>query len=75
VIIIISSRNLFSHTYFLFTQSLSNYGLETRFADTRDPAEVKRLIDENTRLIFLETVTNPNWKSLIFNDWLASRTV
>ncbi len=56
---IISSRNLFSHTYFLFTQSLSNYGLETRFADTRDPAEVEKRIDENTRLIFLETVTNP----------------
>jgi O-acetylhomoserine (thiol)-lyase len=55
----ISSRNLFSHTYFLFTQSLSNYGLETRFADTRNPVEVEKLIDGNTRLIYLETVTNP----------------
>ncbi|MGV8095106.1 MAG: aminotransferase class I/II-fold pyridoxal phosphate-dependent enzyme [Mangrovibacterium sp.] len=56
---IISSRNLFSHTYFLFTQSLSNYGLETRFTNTRNPAEVEKLIDGNTRLIYLETVTNP----------------
>jgi O-acetylhomoserine (thiol)-lyase len=56
---IISSRNLFSHTYFLFTQSLSSYGLETRFADTRNSEEVEKLIDENTRLIYLETVTNP----------------
>lgn len=56
---IISGRNLFSHTYFLFTQSLSNYGLETRFADTRKAEEVEKLIDNNTRLIYLETVTNP----------------
>ncbi len=56
---IISGRNLFSHSYFLFTQSLSNYGLETRFADTRNPGEVEKLIDANTRLIYLETVTNP----------------
>ncbi|MEL7587390.1 MAG: aminotransferase class I/II-fold pyridoxal phosphate-dependent enzyme [Prolixibacteraceae bacterium] len=56
---IISSPKLFSHSYFLFTHSLSAYGLETRFADTCDPEAVEKLIDKNTRLIYLETVTNP----------------
>ncbi len=56
---IISGRNLFSHTWFLFDQSLASYGLETRFANTCDPEQVEALIDERTRLIFLETVTNP----------------
>ncbi|WP_372773404.1 aminotransferase class I/II-fold pyridoxal phosphate-dependent enzyme [Mangrovibacterium sp.] len=56
---IISGNHLFGHSYALFKQSLSNYGLETRFVDTTKPAEVERLIDENTRLIYFETVTNP----------------
>ncbi|MGD9558517.1 MAG: aminotransferase class I/II-fold pyridoxal phosphate-dependent enzyme [Mangrovibacterium sp.] len=56
---IISGRNLFSHSWFLFSKSLANYGLETRFADMGNVEEVEQLIDKNTRLIYLETVTNP----------------
>ena len=56
---IISGKQLFGHTFSLFSQSLSNYGLETRFADTTKPEQVEALIDKNTRLIYFETVTNP----------------
>ncbi len=56
---IISGNHLFGHTYSLLAQSLENYGLETRFADTTKPEAVEVLIDDKTRLIFLETVTNP----------------
>ncbi|WP_423127445.1 aminotransferase class I/II-fold pyridoxal phosphate-dependent enzyme [Gaoshiqia sp. Z1-71] len=56
---IISGSQLFGHSYSLFDQTLSNYSLETRFADTTKPEEVEALIDGNTRLIFFETVTNP----------------
>lgn len=56
---IISGRNLFGHTSALLAQSLSAYGLETRFADTSNPEEIEKLIDENTRAIFFEVVTNP----------------
>lgn len=56
---IISGNHLFGHTYSLFSQSLQNYGLETRFVDTTNAEAVEELIDENTRLIFFETVTNP----------------
>jgi O-acetylhomoserine (thiol)-lyase len=43
----------------LFEQSLSAYGLETRFVDTTRPELIEPLIDENTRAIYFETVTNP----------------
>ncbi len=56
---IISGKQLFGHTFSLFSQSLSNYGLEIRFADTTKPGQVEALIDKNTRLIYFETVTNP----------------
>jgi O-acetylhomoserine (thiol)-lyase len=56
---IISGNHLFGHTLALFEQSLSAYGLETRFVDTTKTELIEPLIDENTRAIFFETVTNP----------------
>lgn len=56
---IISGKHLFGHTLALFEQSLSAYGLETRFVDTTKTELVEALIDENTRAIYFETVTNP----------------
>lgn len=56
---IISGKNLFGHTLALFEQSLSAYGLETRFVDTTKPERIEPLIDKNTRAIYFETVTNP----------------
>jgi O-acetylhomoserine (thiol)-lyase len=56
---IISGKNLFGHTLALFEQSLPAYGLETRFTDTTKPDLVEALIDDNTRAIYFETVTNP----------------
>jgi len=56
---IISGNHLFGHSLALLEQSLSAYGLETRFTDTTKPEQVEALIDENTRAIYFETVTNP----------------
>jgi O-acetylhomoserine (thiol)-lyase len=56
---IISGNHLFGHTLALLEQSLSAYGLETRFVDTTKTELIESLIDENTRAIYFETVTNP----------------
>lgn len=56
---IISGKNLFGHTLALFEQSLSAYGVETRFVDTTKPELIEQLIDQNTCAIYFETVTNP----------------
>ena len=55
----ISANHLFGHTLALFEQSLSAYGLETRFVSTLQPELIETLIDQNTRAIYFETVTNP----------------
>jgi O-acetylhomoserine (thiol)-lyase len=56
---IISSNQLFGHTYALFNQTLSEFGLETRFSNLKSKAEIESLVDKNTRAIYFETVTNP----------------
>lgn len=56
--VVVSSR-LFGHTYAFFAQTLPGMGIETRFCNTLNIQEVKQQIDKNTRLLFLETITNP----------------
>ncbi len=56
---IISSNQLFGHTYALFKKTLTEFGLETRFSNLTSRAEIEKLIDKNTRAIYFETVTNP----------------
>jgi len=56
---IVSGKHLFGHTLALFEQSLSAYGVETRFIDTTKTELIEPLIDQNTRAIYFETVTNP----------------
>ena len=56
---IISSDQLFGHTYALFRQSLAEFGLETRFSKLTNQGEIEKLVDKNTRAIYFETVTNP----------------
>jgi O-acetylhomoserine (thiol)-lyase len=56
---ILSSSSLFGGTYSLFRDTMSNYGIETRFVDPTDLAAVKGAITDKTRLIFLESIGNP----------------
>ncbi|MCP4751417.1 MAG: O-acetylhomoserine aminocarboxypropyltransferase/cysteine synthase [Proteobacteria bacterium] len=56
---LVASRFLFGNTYSLLESTLPSLGIETRFVDITQPAEVEKAVDENTRLIFLETITNP----------------
>lgn len=56
---IIASPYLFGNTYSLFTNTLKPWGLDVKLADFSEPESISDLIDDKTRLIFLETVTNP----------------
>lgn len=56
---IISSTSLYGGTWTLFTQTLKKLGVEVRFFDPDHPAAIDALVDENTRLIFLESIGNP----------------
>ena len=56
---IVSSSTLYGGTYNLLGHTLPQMGIETRFADPRDPAAFAKLIDGRTKAIFCESIGNP----------------
>ncbi|WP_026607662.1 O-acetylhomoserine aminocarboxypropyltransferase/cysteine synthase family protein [Methylocapsa acidiphila] len=56
---IVSLPQLYGATYTLFAHLLPKQGINTRFAESDDPAAIERLIDDGTRAIYCETVGNP----------------
>lgn len=56
---IICGANVYGGTDRLFRQVLSRLGLEFSFVDTRDPEAIAGAVRPTTRLIFVETPTNP----------------
>ena len=56
---IVSASTLYGGTYNLFAHTLPQYGIETRFADGRDPQSFAALIDEKTKAVYIESIGNP----------------
>ncbi len=56
---IIASKYLFGNTLSLLKKTLNGFDIEARFVDVNDQSELENAIDENTRIIFCETITNP----------------
>ena len=56
---IVSGDKLYGGTYTLFCHTLKRFGVEVRMVDSSDPANFEAAIDENTRLVFTESVGNP----------------
>jgi O-acetylhomoserine (thiol)-lyase len=56
---IISVPQLYGTTHTLFAHVLPSLGINIRFAETDHPAAVEKLVDDNTRAVFCESVGNP----------------
>ncbi len=56
---IISTNDLYGGSYRLFTQVFERYGIKTHFVRMDKPGSIEPLINSNTRLIWIETPTNP----------------
>ncbi|MDQ3907902.1 MAG: aminotransferase class I/II-fold pyridoxal phosphate-dependent enzyme, partial [Acidobacteriota bacterium] len=56
---VVVSDNTYGGTYRLFSRILANYGIEFSFVGTEDVSNVERAIKENTRMVYVETPTNP----------------
>ncbi len=56
---VIVSDNTYGGTARLFNKILANYNIEFDFVDTSDPLNVEAAIKQNTKMVFLETPTNP----------------
>lgn len=56
---VIVSRNVYGGTYRIAKFVLEDYGLEFDFVDTSDLSAVKAAVKPNTKMLFIETPTNP----------------
>jgi len=59
---IISIGGLFGGTYSYFSETLSRFGISTKFFDVDEFEAIEDAIDERTKIIFLESVGNPNMR-------------
>ena len=55
----VSSTSLYGGTWTLFTQTFRKLGVEVRFFDPDHPEQIDRLVDENTRCVYMESIGNP----------------
>jgi cystathionine beta-lyase/cystathionine gamma-synthase len=56
---VILGDNTYGGTYRLFSRILANYGIEFDLVDTSDATNVERAFKPNTKMVFVETPTNP----------------
>jgi cystathionine beta-lyase/cystathionine gamma-synthase len=56
---IVISNNVYGGTYRLYELNMKNYGLDFSWVDTTDLKNVEAAIQENTKMIYVETPTNP----------------
>lgn len=57
---IVASTNVYGGTYNLLAHTLKEQGLTTDFVDPSDPANFEKAVKENTKLLYAETLGNPN---------------
>ena len=69
---VVSTANLYGGTYRLFEQVLRKYNLDFTYVDTADLRALESAIRPDTRLLFLETPTNP---TLTVTDLFAACTI
>lgn len=56
---IVSTNDLYGGTYRIFTKIYAKYGLKFTFVDMKDLDAVKSAVSEKTKLVWVETPTNP----------------
>jgi len=59
---IISIGGLFGGTYALFNETLRRFGVTTHFFDVDEIEAIEKAVNDKTKLIFLESVGNPNMR-------------
>jgi O-acetylhomoserine (thiol)-lyase len=56
---IVSSSNLYGGTYNQFKVTFKRFGIDVHFTDSNEPSDFKKLIDEKTKALYVETIGNP----------------
>ena len=56
---IVASSDVYGGTYGLMVEELPRFGISTTMADMQDPTSYEAAIQENTKMLYIETITNP----------------
>ncbi|NLR69147.1 O-succinylhomoserine sulfhydrylase [Chitinophaga varians] len=56
---LLSARSIFGSTHTVITKFLPKWGIEWSYFDVNDPAGIEAMIKPNTKMIFVETPSNP----------------
>ena len=56
---VVSTNDLYGGTYRIFTKVFENYGIKFHFTGMEDVQHIESYINKNTKLIWVETPTNP----------------
>ena len=59
---IVATNDCYGGTYGLLTEVLPRFGIEVTMADVRDPESYRKAIQKNTKVLYVETMTNPTLK-------------
>ena len=57
---IICAKQLYGGSLTLAVHTLKRFGIEARFFDVQNPDEIDALVDQNTKAVFFESLTNPS---------------
>ena len=57
---VVAANNIYGGTYNLLEHTLRNYGIDTTFVDPADVNNFDKAIKDNTKLVIIETLGNPN---------------
>lgn len=67
----LAANNLYGGTTALFSYTLKRLGIEVRYFDPTNPSEIEKLVDEKTRAIFFESLSNPTIEIVDFEKIVA----
>ncbi|HWZ36362.1 MAG TPA: cystathionine gamma-synthase [Mucilaginibacter sp.] len=56
---VITGNDLYGGSYRIFTKIFANYGIKFHFLDLSNPEIIREYVNANTKLIWIETPTNP----------------
>ena len=69
---VITGNDLYGGSYRMFTQIFAQYGIKFNFIDLNDTANISNYVTDNTKLIWIETPTNPTMRIV---DIAAAATI
>ena len=69
---LVALSTLYGGTFALFAHTLKQFNIEVRFVAPAKPEDLARHVDENTKLVFGETVGNPALNVIDLDAWSAA---